>query len=191
MQPSFSALSCSSLQWPFVPCLTPALNPRAQPNLRSLVTCVLLQQIAICVEPKCKSHGRRALLAGSNYDLQVVFRVCQLWFSQNSEEDTNAQLSSTFETVSSHKFLPLVYQIASRINALPLGHLVRDEVDFQVHYIALCSNLLLVQVDVKSLPVLCFYILLRLWVAKHKTHQVSAYKSHRSCQLQAGQAIQS
>ena len=59
----------------------------------------------------------RCLLAGSTHDLAAAFRVCQIWFSHSQEEGVNAALAAMAAQVPSHKFLCLVYQIASRLGA--------------------------------------------------------------------------
>ena len=63
----------------------------------------------------------RCLLAGGRYDLQVVFRLFQLWFTLGSDHSVNAQLASSFREVPSFKLLSLVYQIASRMSAAKTG----------------------------------------------------------------------
>ena len=65
-------------------------------------------------------HGR-CLLAGGRYDLQVVFRLFQLWFTLGSDKRVNRQLAASFREVPSHKLLSLVYQIASRMSAAKSG----------------------------------------------------------------------
>ena len=54
-------------------------------------------------------------MAGDAHDLAVAFRVCQIWFSHSSQPEVNTALAGLFKAVSSHKFLCLVYQIASRL----------------------------------------------------------------------------
>ena len=64
-------------------------------------------------EPLCVL--RRCLSAGSKHDL-MVFRLTQLWFSLGPQDDAvNAQAAAAVDGVPSHKFLPLAYQIASRL----------------------------------------------------------------------------
>lgn len=57
---------------------------------------------------------KRCLLSGDRHDLQVIFRLCQLWFEHQRDERINGALDEAFLQVPSHKFVPLVYQIASR-----------------------------------------------------------------------------
>ena len=80
--------------------------------------------------------ANRCLLAGNTYDLAVAFRVCQLWFSNSSSEAVNAALEAMAAQVPSHKFLCLVYQIASRLGG-PASR-------FQVRVVQIVSSLKLV-----------------------------------------------
>eukprot|EP00963_Diacronema_lutheri_P006938 scaffold622_cov335-Pavlova_lutheri.AAC.6 len=61
---------------------------------------------------------RQCLAAGSRYDLQGVFRLCALWLSNPSEAEVNKAMSTAFDRVATFKWLPLVYQIASRTSTL-------------------------------------------------------------------------
>lgn len=63
----------------------------------------------------------RCLLAGGRYDLQVVFRLFQLWFTLGTHTSVNTQLATSFREVPSYKLLSLVYQIASRMSAATSG----------------------------------------------------------------------
>ena len=63
----------------------------------------------------------RCLLAGGRYDLQVVFRLFQLWFTLGTDQSVNAQLAESFRQIPSYKLLSLVYQIASRMSAAKSG----------------------------------------------------------------------
>lgn len=60
-------------------------------------------------------------MAGGRYDLQVVFRLFQLWFNLGADPKVNAQLAESFRDIPSHKLLSLVYQIASRMSAAKSG----------------------------------------------------------------------
>lgn len=69
-------------------------------------------------------HKRRSspprstcLRSGDKYDSRSVFRLIALWFSLAHDEPTNAQLAAAVRETPSHKFLPLVYQIASRMSS--------------------------------------------------------------------------
>lgn len=59
---------------------------------------------------------QRCLVAGDRYDLEVVFRITQLWFDRMEDPAVNQQLEETFKSVPSYKFVPLVYQVASRVS---------------------------------------------------------------------------
>ena len=68
---------------------------------------------------------RRCLLSGPQYDLQVAYRLCQLWLDLQSHPPANEHFFTIFSEVPSHKFVPLTYQLASRISAVP------DDAGFQ------------------------------------------------------------
>lgn len=72
----------------------------------------------------------RCLVAGNKYDLQVVFRLCQLWFKHGTQGAVNAQLQTVLEQTPSYKFLCLSYQMASRLSSAAAGPLVSS--GFQV-----------------------------------------------------------
>ena len=63
------------------------------------------------------------LRSGAKHDLAVVFRLCQLWFQRSTEAGVNSQLAAAVQQTPSHKFLPLAYQIASRLGGSKDGHL--------------------------------------------------------------------
>ncbi|GAB2269841.1 hypothetical protein Dimus_004759 [Dionaea muscipula] len=58
---------------------------------------------------------KRCLMTGDKYDVRVVFRLVSLWFSLSSRHNVINAMLSTVEEVQSYKFIPLVYQIASRL----------------------------------------------------------------------------
>ncbi|KAK3160101.1 hypothetical protein QOZ80_1BG0055200 [Eleusine coracana subsp. coracana] len=60
---------------------------------------------------------QRSLVVGGKYDLQVVFRLVALWFSFFSREQVVKAMIKTTKEVQSYKFIPLVYQIASRLGS--------------------------------------------------------------------------
>ncbi|MEW5311589.1 MAG: hypothetical protein WDW38_003292 [Sanguina aurantia] len=92
----------------------------------------LVQHECQCLSVALANY-QRCLMEGDKYDLRVVFRLCQLWFaltgsaaqqsqaafqaifSQASEQKTNTS------QVPSFKFVPLVYQIASRLGGTDTG----------------------------------------------------------------------
>ena len=69
-------------------------------------------------------------MAGNRYDLQVVFRLCQLWFKHGAQGTVNALLQTVLEQTPSYKFLCLSYQMASRLSSAAAGPLVSS--GFQV-----------------------------------------------------------
>ncbi|CAM6085267.1 unnamed protein product [Calypogeia fissa] len=58
---------------------------------------------------------RSCLYVSNKYDLRVVFRLISLWFNLSTNEHVMESMLETVEKVQSYKFLPLVYQIASRL----------------------------------------------------------------------------
>ncbi|KAI0497772.1 hypothetical protein KFK09_021007 [Dendrobium nobile] len=58
---------------------------------------------------------KRCLVIGGKYDLRVVFRVVSLWFSLYMRQNVVESMFNAAKEVRSYKFLPLVYQIASRL----------------------------------------------------------------------------
>ncbi|XVE54961.1 hypothetical protein DITRI_Ditri03aG0123000 [Diplodiscus trichospermus] len=64
---------------------------------------------------------KRCLVIGEKYDLRVVFRLVSLWFSLSSRQDVINNLLKTIDEVQTYKFVPLVYQIASRIGNIKDG----------------------------------------------------------------------
>ena len=84
------------------------------------ITAVMMTYFDECCKWKLDVCDR-CLLAGGRYDLQVVFRLFQLWFTLGTDKAVNRQLAHTFKEVPSHKLLSLVYQIASRMSAAESG----------------------------------------------------------------------
>lgn len=66
----------------------------------------------------------RCLVVGDAHDLEVVFRLVQLWLKLGADGDVVAQLAAAFAQSPSHKFLPLMYQMASRLSAARAGPLI-------------------------------------------------------------------
>ncbi|KAL1153771.1 hypothetical protein V6Z11_A09G199000 [Gossypium hirsutum] len=64
---------------------------------------------------------KRCLVIGDKYDVRVVFRLVSLWFSLSSRQDVVNNLLKTIDEVQSYKFVPLVYQIASRMGNIRDG----------------------------------------------------------------------
>ncbi|CAN8254904.1 unnamed protein product [Cochlearia groenlandica] len=60
---------------------------------------------------------KRCLEIGDKYDVRVVFRQVSMWFNLASEKNVIANMLSTISEVQSYKFVPLVYQIASRLGS--------------------------------------------------------------------------
>ncbi|KAB2013879.1 hypothetical protein ES319_D09G187000v1 [Gossypium barbadense] len=64
---------------------------------------------------------KRCLVIGDKYDVRVVFRLVSLWFSLSSRQDVVNNLLKTIDEVQTYKFVPLVYQIASRMGNIRDG----------------------------------------------------------------------
>ncbi|XP_038683516.1 serine/threonine-protein kinase ATM isoform X2 [Tripterygium wilfordii] len=60
---------------------------------------------------------KRCLVIGDKYDVRVVFRLVSLWFSLSSRENVVQSMLNSIDEVQSYKFIPLVYQIASRMGS--------------------------------------------------------------------------
>ncbi|KAE8124229.1 hypothetical protein FH972_019134 [Carpinus fangiana] len=60
---------------------------------------------------------KRCLVIGDKYDVRVVFRLVSLWFTLFSRQNVVNSMLSTINEVQSYKFIPLVYQIASRMGS--------------------------------------------------------------------------
>jgi hypothetical protein len=48
--------------------------------------------------------------------MQVVYRLCGLWFKLSADPNVNGALGDVFASTPSAKFVPLVYQMASRLD---------------------------------------------------------------------------
>lgn len=59
---------------------------------------------------------RNCIAAGDEHDLQAVYRMCGLWFRHSEDATVNQVMQQTFQQVPTAKFVPLVYQIASRMD---------------------------------------------------------------------------
>ncbi|EOA23378.1 hypothetical protein CARUB_v10016554mg [Capsella rubella] len=60
---------------------------------------------------------KRCLEIGDKYDVRVVFRQVSMWFNLASQQNVIDNMLSTINEVQSYKFVPLVYQIASRLGS--------------------------------------------------------------------------
>ncbi|KAJ7559328.1 hypothetical protein O6H91_04G079500 [Diphasiastrum complanatum] len=59
---------------------------------------------------------RNCLTTSDKYDIRVVFRIISLWFNLSCNPMVNASMLETVKVVQAFKFLPLMYQIASRLS---------------------------------------------------------------------------
>lgn len=60
-----------------------------------------------------------ALMYTNNHDIRAMFRVCSLWFLNTSVPKVNTLVKEKFSKMPTGKFLPLIYQMASRLTAAP------------------------------------------------------------------------
>ncbi|KAK7354055.1 hypothetical protein VNO80_19511 [Phaseolus coccineus] len=81
---------------------------------------------------------KRCLVIGDKYDVRVVFRIVSLWFSLSSQKDVVNSMLSTIDEVQSFKFIPLVYQIASRMGNTKDGH---GHLNFQFALVSLVKKM--------------------------------------------------
>ena len=61
------------------------------------------------------NYGKCAAMETEKYDTSIVFRLCSLLFNNASNEGVCKAFENACGKVSSHKFVPLIYQIASRL----------------------------------------------------------------------------
>ncbi|KAK7350621.1 hypothetical protein VNO77_09440 [Canavalia gladiata] len=81
---------------------------------------------------------KHCLVIGNKYDVRVVFRIVSLWFSLYSREDVVNSMLSTINEVQSFKFIPLVYQIASRMGSSKDG---QGHLKFQFALVSLVKKM--------------------------------------------------
>ena len=56
------------------------------------------------------------MLTGSAHDLPAVFKLSRMWFSLGADRAIVAEMAAAASEVPSYKFLPLAYQLASRLS---------------------------------------------------------------------------
>ncbi|XP_072965614.1 serine/threonine-protein kinase ATM isoform X2 [Typha angustifolia] len=81
---------------------------------------------------------QQSLVIGGKYDLRVVFRLVFLWFSLSSRDHVVKAMIRTIKEVQSYKFIPLVYQIASRLGSSKDAH---GSTNFQVALVSLVKKM--------------------------------------------------
>ncbi|KAJ8476072.1 hypothetical protein OPV22_019799 [Ensete ventricosum] len=81
---------------------------------------------------------QRCLLIGGKYDLKVVFRLVSLWFNFYCRQNVVEEMISTVKEVQSYKFIPLVYQIASRLGSSKDG---QGSTNFQIALVSLIRKM--------------------------------------------------
>ncbi|KAK9108083.1 hypothetical protein Syun_024094 [Stephania yunnanensis] len=65
---------------------------------------------------------QRCLVIADQYDVRAVFRLVSLWFRLSSRGNIIESMLNAVKEVQSYKFIPLVYQIASRLGISRDGH---------------------------------------------------------------------
>ncbi|KAH7622345.1 putative Serine/threonine-protein kinase ATM [Nannochloris sp. 'desiccata'] len=60
----------------------------------------------------------QCLSTGDKYDLPSLFNIVQIWLAHPEDQHVNTSVNTTLREVPSHKFLPLVTQVASRLSTL-------------------------------------------------------------------------
>nr|XP_012571741.1 serine/threonine-protein kinase ATM isoform X3 [Cicer arietinum] len=81
---------------------------------------------------------KHCLVLGDKYDVRVVFRIVSLWFSLSSRKHVVNSMLSTIDEVQSFKFIPLVYQIASRMGS---SKDVQGPLNFQFALVSLVKKM--------------------------------------------------
>lgn len=65
------------------------------------------------------THYIDSLLLSEKYDVRAMFRVCSLWFNNSESNAVNTLMKEKGGGLPAQKFLPLIYQITSRVSANP------------------------------------------------------------------------
>jgi len=60
----------------------------------------------------------QCLATGDKYDLPSLFNIVQIWLAHPEDQHVNTSVNAMLSQVPSHKFLPLVTQVASRLSSL-------------------------------------------------------------------------
>ncbi|GIL62720.1 hypothetical protein Vafri_16889, partial [Volvox africanus] len=93
-------------------------------QLRRVLTPVLADEEADAALRSAQSALRstalgnygRCLCAGDSHDLAAIYRMCQMWLQPADAEDVSPEFAQASAAVPSYKWLPLVYQMASRLS---------------------------------------------------------------------------
>ncbi|MEE6472818.1 hypothetical protein FKM82_009734 [Ascaphus truei] len=67
------------------------------------------------------------LVSGEEHDMWI-FRLCSLWLENSGVSEVNSMMEQDAEKIPSHKFLPLMYQLAARMGTMKMGGLGFHEV---------------------------------------------------------------
>mmetsp|Transcript_36512 Transcript_36512/g.59168 ORF Transcript_36512/g.59168 Transcript_36512/m.59168 type:complete len:741 (+) Transcript_36512:200-2422(+) len=74
----------------------------------------LEENIQISLVKAIRCYGQ-CLVQGDEYDRSVLYRLISLWFSNSNNEQVSRQMGYAIRNIPIYKFMPLVYQIASRL----------------------------------------------------------------------------
>ncbi|OCT57599.1 hypothetical protein XELAEV_18003301mg [Xenopus laevis] len=61
------------------------------------------------------------LVSGEEHDMWI-FRLCSLWLENSAVSDVNSMMRQDAQKIPSHKFLPLMYQLAARMGTKKMGN---------------------------------------------------------------------
>ncbi|KAE8627562.1 hypothetical protein XENTR_v10007047 [Xenopus tropicalis] len=62
------------------------------------------------------------LVSGEEHDMWI-FRLCSLWLENSAVSEVNSMMRQDAQRIPSHKFLPLMYQLAARMGTKKMGNL--------------------------------------------------------------------
>ncbi|TRZ04405.1 hypothetical protein DNTS_007633, partial [Danionella cerebrum] len=98
------------------------LDERAMANLQADRKCFLLKAVENYIE---------CLELGEEHDTWV-FRLTSLWLENADEKAVNDKMRSGVKKIPSHKFLPLMYQLAARMGTRVSSSMTSQEVGFHL-----------------------------------------------------------
>ncbi|KAM8974926.1 serine-protein kinase ATM [Pelodytes ibericus] len=62
------------------------------------------------------------LICGEEHDMWI-FRLCSLWLENSAVSEVNSAMKQSAQKIPSHKYLPLMYQLAARMGTKKMGNL--------------------------------------------------------------------
>ncbi|CAJ1975137.1 unnamed protein product [Sphenostylis stenocarpa] len=128
------------------------LRKRGKKYLHSIQNnriCTLASDETILDQEECEStfgkeyrpsklRRSHSIVVNLRLTMKQVFRIVSLWFSLSSRKDVVNSMLSTIDEVQSFKFIPLVYQIASRMGNSKDGH---GNLNFQFALVSLVKKM--------------------------------------------------